>query len=55
MLPLHLEYINSTQSVGNYLFSSFTFQNKFYIIFWTSRKLFTKKKQLYELKKILNE
>ena len=41
---------STTQSVGNYPESSFTFQNKFYIIFWTSHKKFLNKMVLYEFK-----
>ena len=43
---------STTQSVENYPESLFTFQNKFYF-FGTSRKIFLKKIELYELKKKL--
>ena len=44
---------STTQSVGNYPKSSFTFQNKFYIIFWISCKKNFKKRS-YKLKKKMN-
>ena len=39
---------SATQSVQNYPVCSFIFENKFYIIFWTSHKFLTKKKKIYE-------
>ena len=50
MVPLDLARL----MVYNSIFFSFIFENKFYNIFWTSRKFFTKKKQLSEfiLKKL---
>ena len=44
---------STTQSVGNYPESSFTFQNKFYTIFWTSLNFFRKNLNFMNLKKKL--
>ena len=42
---------STVQSIRNYPKISFTFQNKFYKNFGTSRKIFWKKMELHELKK----
>ena len=47
--------VSTIRSVGNYPESSFTFQNKFKFFFGTSRKFFSEKMELHELKKKLNE
>ena len=36
-------WFSTTQSAQFYIFCSFIFKHKWYIIFWTSRKFFTKK------------